>query len=761
MVVWDEWHTGIPRGQTTEKGHIIMPDTHLKFHSTNGKRRILVIEDEPVNQELLKFMLAETYEVVLAGTGAEALAAVREQFDTLSLILLDLNLPDMHGLDVLRQLKADTSYARLPVIVMTADREAEVESLTIGAIDFIPKPYPQPRVVLARVLRTIELSEDRDIIRWTERDQLTGLYNREYFYRYAAQFDVYHKDLATDAIVIDINHFHMINDRYGKVYGDELLKRIGERIRDAVKEANGIVCRRGADTFLVYCPHRNDYADILETASVSLQGEGEARIRLRMGVYANVDKTIDIERRFDRAKLAADTVKNTFTKAIAIYDDSLRESEVFAEQLVEDFPAAIREKQFLVYYQPKFNIQYDTPVLSSAEALVRWKHPRLGMVSPGVFIPLFEKNGLIQELDNYVWREVAAQIREWKDRLGISVPVSINVSRIDVYDPELVNKLVELVRRNDLSFSELLLEITESAYTEDSEQIIERVKRLRDEGFRIEMDDFGSGYSSLNMISELPIDALKLDMQFIRTAFKDRKDTRLLEAVIQLADSLEVPTIAEGVETAEQLLSLKGMGCDIVQGYYFSRPLPADEFEKFVTDKEEVPHEPKRHGRAVERDRFTYEALHDKLTGLYNHTAFEILFHDSDKDHIAVLIADVDNYSVIREREGRERADQIIRRVAEVLRANFRSTDDVCRLREDEFVIIMTRITSAMQALVFDKVEQVNALLNSPEDGSAPVSLSVGVAFSDRKKPEGDIFQDADTALFRMKQVRHCGCAVY
>ena len=740
-----------------------MPERHLTFHSSNGKRRVLVIEDELINQELLKLVLSETYEVVLAGTGAEALAEVREHYDVLSLILLDLNLPDMHGLEVLRQLKADGRYARLPVIVMTADKDAEVESLSLGAIDFIPKPYPQPKVVLARVLRTIELSEDRDIIRWTERDQLTGLYNREYFYRYAGQYDVYHKDLPTDAIVIDINHFHMINDRYGKAYGDELLKRIGERIRDVVQDEGGIVCRREADTFLVYCPHRASYVELLEAAAVSLERDGrsESRVRLRMGVYANVDKTIDIERRFDRAKLAADTVKATFTRAIGIYDDSLRESEVFAEQLIDDFHTAIQEKQFLVYYQPKFSIQRETPMLSSAEALVRWKHPKLGMVSPGVFIPLFEQNGLVQELDNYVWRAAAAQIRDWKDRLGVSVPVSINMSRIDMYDPRLVEKVVELVDENDLTYDELLLEITESAYTGDADQIIEKVRELRERGFRIEMDDFGSGYSSLNMISALPIDALKLDMQFIRTAFRDRKDTRLLEGVIQLAETLELPTIAEGVETAEQLMALKGMGCDIVQGYYFSRPLPAEEFERFVVEKRDFELPRKKKGASVRQSKFTYEALHDPLTGLYNHTAFEILFHDSDKEHIAVMIATVDGYDGIKGSRGKACADRAILYVADVLRKDFRSSDHICRLREDEFVIIMTRMNSAMQALVFDKIEQINETLGAPEGDLPPMSLSVGVAFSDRKKPEGDIFEDADTALQRMKQVRHCGCAVF
>ena len=740
-----------------------MPETHLKFHSVNGKRRILIVEDELINQELLRIMLSETYEILFAATGTEALKIIESEHQTLSLILLDLNLPDMKGMDILRQLKADPAAAKVPVIVMTSERESEVESIEEGAVDFIPKPYPQAEVVRVRIRRTIELSEDRDIIGQTERDQLTGLYNREFFYRYAEQYDRYHKDLPTDAIVLDINHFHMINERYGKAYGDEVLRKIGEKVRDVVKDAGGIVCRRSADTFLVYCPHRSDYPEILDRVSVLLGGNDkkENRVWLRMGVYADVDKTIDIERRFDRAKQAADTVKNSFAKAIGIYDDSLLEQERQTEELLEDFSAAIREKQFLVYYQPKYDITQNQPVLSSAEALVRWKHPKRGMVSPGAFIPVFEKNGLIQELDNYVWNEAAAQIRDWKERFGVSVPVSVNISRIDMYDPCFVEKMDDIVARNGLEHRELLLEITESAYTEDSAQIVSTVKQLREKGFRIEMDDFGTGYSSLNMISDLPIDALKLDMQFIRNAFRERKDTRLLEVIFHLAESLEVPTIAEGVETAEQMLTLKSMGCDIVQGYYFSRPLPANEFEPLVAEKEEQEEKVKAGRLPTGKNEFTYDALHDPLTGLYNHTAFEILFHDSDKDHIAVLLADIDGFEKFRAEEGRKRAEEVTKKVASVLRSSFRSVDDICRLRDDEFVVIMTRVTSAMRSQVIDKVEMVNEILQHPEDDLPSLSLSVGIAFSDRENPEGDIFQDADTALARMKEVRQCGCALF
>jgi len=196
---------------------------------------------------------------------------------------LDLNLPDLHGLDVLREVKADVRYARIPVIVMTADSNAEVECLALGAIYFIPKPYPRPEVVMARVRRTVELSEDRDILRWTEQDHLTGLYNKDFFYRYAVQLDTHHLETLADAILMNINHFHTINDRYGKSYGDDLFRRIGERTLTIVQETGGIACRSEADTFLIYCPHRTDYDSLLETVSVHMNNRKPNKVKTMSG----------------------------------------------------------------------------------------------------------------------------------------------------------------------------------------------------------------------------------------------------------------------------------------------------------------------------------------------------------------------------------------------------------------------------------------------------------------------------------------------
>jgi len=565
----------------------------------SSRRSILIVEDEFVNRELLRAYLEPDYVIRTAETGRDALASVREQADILSLILLDLNLPDAHGMDVLRKLKEDEHLARIPVIVMTSDKESEVESLNSGASDFISKPYPMPEVIRARVRRTIELSENRDLIRWTERDHLTGLYNREYFFRYAEKCDAFHRDEPMDALVLDVNHFRLINERYGKACADGILRRIGGELNRILGESGGIVCRREADTFLAYCPHIDDYAAFLEKITDAAGGDTKGRVRLRLGAYADADKNIDMASRFDRAKMAADTIRSSYTASIALYDDALHEREIYAERLLEEFPEALEQKQFMVYYQPKYDIRPDKPVLWGAEALVRWKHPELGVISPGVFVPLFESNGLIRELDYYVWQEAAKQIREWKDRLGTAVPVSVNVSRIDMMDPDLTENLFSLVEEYRLNHSDYHLEITESAYTQDAQQIIDTVSRLREAGFVIEMDDFGSGYSSLNMISTLPIDMLKLDMAFIRNAFSGIGNTKMLKLIIDIAGILSVPMIAEGVETEEQLRVLKEMGCDIVQGYYFSRPVPAAEFETFLTErgKTEESTDKKRRGK--------------------------------------------------------------------------------------------------------------------------------------------------------------------
>ena len=304
-------------------------------------------------------------------------------------------------------------------------------------------------------------------------------------------------------------------------------------------------------------------------------------MHLRMGVKTWVE---DLEPvlLFDQARTACNMVRGDYQKPLMIYDDDMRMRELLNQRLLNDLRHAVQERQFTVFYQPKYNIQCDPPKLVSAEALIRWKHPELRMISPGQFIPLFECNGLIGIVDDFVWHEAAEQVRKWRDKFDFTLPVSVNLSRSDVFDPTLIDRLVELVKKNSLEYGCIKLEVTESAYTDNAKRVLDVIRQLRELGFQIEMDDFGSGYSSLNMLSDMPIDVLKMDMKFIRNIETSETDRRLVSLILDIAKYLNVSVVAEGVETEGQLKILQERNCDVVQGYYFSRPLPPEEFEALI-----------------------------------------------------------------------------------------------------------------------------------------------------------------------------------
>ena len=543
------------------------------------RRSILIVDDDYIAREILGMMLEDRYEVSYAENGVIALSIIKRDKLKLSLVILDLHMPEMDGYSLLKLLRSDNELRRIPVIVLTSEKGAEVESLRIGAADFITKPFDMPEVICARVSHSIELAEDSVIIHETERDELTGLFHKEFFFQYGKRLDELNNNMPMDAVVVDINRFHVVNELYGRSYGNMILKKIGESLHEIVSETGGLACRRDNDQFCVYLPHSDDLQYKLpQYIAVIDQRINDSNISLRYGIYSDDGSEKCMEQRFDYARLACQKLRNSYVSCFDFYNDEQHGKELYAERLINDMDRALSEKQFRVFYQPKYSITGSQPRLSSAEALIRWFHPEFGMVSPGQFISLFEENGLIQKLDRFVWNEAAAQIRQWKDCYGIDIPVSVNVSRVNMFNAHLADILENIAAQNGLDHAELLLEITESAYTDNSDQIVEAVNKLRMCGFRIEMDDFGSGYSSLNMLTALPIDALKLDMKFIRGICESEKNERLVGIMIDIARLLEVPVIAEGVETKEQMELLKRLGCNIIQGYYFSKPLPPEEF---------------------------------------------------------------------------------------------------------------------------------------------------------------------------------------
>ncbi len=556
-------------------------------HVKNRKRSVLVVDDEAINRQLLGFILSEEYRIIYAADGEEALKIINQHSKTLSLILLDLLMPKLGGMDLLKILKKDAELKKIPVIVLTSEASAEVESLRIGAADFIKKPYDVPEVILARVRRIIELSEDRNIIQAAEHDELTSLYTKEFFMEYVKQIDNFESEESMDAVVFNVDHFHLLNEMLGRPYGDLVLQEIANLIKEILSENYGVACRCEADTFHIYCRHFKDYTVLEKLEDELMKRYDQTHIRLRIGIYPDVDKSLEKEKRFDRAKLACDTMKNNIAGKYAFYDNDIHEKELFEERLFNDMQRALDDRQFQIYFQPKYNVQGEEPVLSSAEALIRWNHPEFGLLAPFKFVPLFEKNGMIQKLDRYVWERTAEQIASWKKKYGISMPVSVNVSRIDLYDPDLEKVFLHILDENDLTFQEYHLEITESVYSEDAETIINVIRNLREKGFIIEMDDFGAGYSSLGMVSVMPIDVLKLDMAFAKSVDQNAKNYRMVEIMMDIARFMNVSVIAEGVETEEQYRLMKQAGCDYLQGYYFSKPVPPEEFEKLLERENE------------------------------------------------------------------------------------------------------------------------------------------------------------------------------
>ena len=552
---------------------------------------ILIVDDQEINRDALEVILEEGYDLIYAENGQEAMELIRENAEQLSLVLLDLMMPVMNGYEVLETVRADKQLKQIPVIVLTADKNAELRALQMGAADFITKPFDIHEIILARVNRIIELSEGRHLISAAEHDRLTGLYARNFFIEYVNRLFQYHPELRLDAVALNIEQFHLVNALHGRDFGDEVLLAVAGEIQDFLAETEGIASRIEADRFGIFCAPQKDYSLLLDRIQRRVDRVADyVRIHVRMGVSLWCGG-IEPVRLADRARVACNMARGNFQQSLFIFNEEMRKKEMLNQQLTNDLRNALEERQFLVYYQPKYDTRCDPPRLSSAEALVRWQHPVLGMISPEVFIPLFENNGLITQVDQYVWQEAARQIVRWREKYHKTFPVSINLSRSDLSDPELDARLKALVEDNGLVYSDIKLEITESAYAQNEKQMLELISGLRETGFEVEMDDFGSGYSSLNMLSAMPIDVLKMDMKFVRNIEQSETDLNLMKLILDIARYLRLKVVAEGAETAGQVSLLKDAGCNLVQGFFFSRPLPPAEFELLIEREQDAGQE--------------------------------------------------------------------------------------------------------------------------------------------------------------------------
>lgn len=419
-------------------------------------------------------------------------------------------------------------------------------------------------------------------------DAATGLLGKEAFFDEAAAYLGHSGARDVSIVCFDVDHFKLFNDLHGLDCGDELLRYLGRALalRFSPDGAQPLA-RLAADTFALCAtgirPER------VERILVDISSECPNGIDaiVRAGVYRIEDPASPVSIMCDRAVIALRTVKGSYFDRVALYDPGMREALVLEREVVAGIESALREDRIELFLQPKCNIR--TGKIVGAEALARWRHPERGIVAPGEFIPLIERNGLVRSLDLRVWEKTAAWIRGLIDEGVQPVPVSVNVSRADIYLVDVAAELHALVERYGIDPSLIEVEITESAYSERPDRIVAAFDELAERGFTVLMDDFGSGYSSLNMLKDINVDVLKIDMRFLDR--DDRRSKDIMESVIRMARWLDLPVIAEGVETREQVNFLLDVGCSYAQGYYYARPMEAAAFEALLTDGSKVQHE--------------------------------------------------------------------------------------------------------------------------------------------------------------------------
>lgn len=549
------------------------------------KRTVLVVEDNDMNREILCELLADDYEVLEAENGNVGLDQLSAHSGEIALVMLDVYMPECDGFEFLERKRQDPRFDTIPVIMMTASNtvDDEIRCLELGASDFITKPY-NVEVMKNRMKSMIRLRESSTMLGRLESDGLTGLYSKEFFHHSVEEVLRANPDEKYDIVCSDVENFRALNDRYGTEQCDSFLRAIAD---DLTERIPGLLFggRIGADVFAFLLRHREDSW----TGVLTPEGEETryGKFVVKYGVFADVDHALPSTALCDRATLAIKKIKKKFGARVAFFDDEMRNLQLRERQIEENMESALAENQFVVYYQPKHDLHTDRT--GGAEALVRWISPELGFVSPGQFIPLFERNGFITNLDFFIWEEVCKELRRCLNQGLPMVPVSINASRMDFEVPNLAGEIVALADRYGIDHALLHVELTESMYTDNPGQIERTLEELHNNGFYIELDDFGSGYSSLTSLNTLTLDVMKVDMSLIRQA-SATGDYSILRFCSLLADNLRLKTVVEGVETAEQVAALKVLGCDYIQGYYFSKPLPAKEFEEYlaVHNKQEV-----------------------------------------------------------------------------------------------------------------------------------------------------------------------------
>lgn len=560
---------------------------------------ILILGQDSATYSFFSDLFSKYFNIIFSNSIKDAIRHL-DKNNKVSVAVLDLN-SFVEDVNYFKEFfdSAKEHLVSVSVIAKEDIVRGNADFMKLGATDIIRPPLIKQIVLcsinnLSFIHEVISANDDsinyasvleqqKEFSRLIEHDDLTGLLNRKGFYSYMTYILESNKGKKRYLVgLLDVDDFKVVNYLKGVKVGDELLKDIADCLLTFSQGETAIFSRFENDHFYFFIELDTIQPELALKATQDWITSNSLFLTsgLRMGIYyINNAETIDVFRDCQKALFALQTIKGSFSNRIAYYNDRIYDKVISEQQLTSEMVNALTKKQFEVYYQPQYN--YDTNKVCGAEALVRWNHPTMGLLMPGKFIPLFERNGFIIKLDQFVWESVCEQLSKWVSEYGEDnvPPVSVNISRFDIYHFKVVDFLKELVLKYRLPIKLLRVEITESSYMVEPERLLGIVKKLMDFGFLVEMDDFGSAYSSLNMLKDIPVNVLKLDLKFLSGSDEHGRSGIILTNIIRMAHWLSLPIIAEGVESKNQADYLKSIGVILMQGFYFSKPIQVKEYE--------------------------------------------------------------------------------------------------------------------------------------------------------------------------------------
>jgi len=561
--------------------------------------KILIADDDITSQKILEKLLGKWgYEVVSYSNGYDAWEELRSKTSP-RLAILDWMMPGMDGLEIcraLREIKTSESYTYIIILTAKDKKEDIVSGMEAGADDFLSKPFDsqelKARIRSGRRILNLqtELVSEREAFKFqATHDTLTGLPNR-ILLSDRLTMEIAHANRSKELVGIlylDLDRFKVINDTLGHASGDILLEKVSRRLEEITRKCD-TVARLGGDEFVVLLPQIKNAKHTITVAKRIIEtlkypfdiDDNELYISPSIGVVVYPYSGQNVETLLKNADTAMYQAKEGGKNTYKIYETGMGKKAYETMKMEKDMHRALEREEFVLYYQPQFGIEENRIV--GMEALIRWQHPEIGLVPPDSFIKIAEESGIISQIGEWVIRTACKQNKAWQKAGYPHICVSVNLSVREFQFKDIFKTVSNALKDSGLASKWLDIEITESDIMQNSAIAVDVLSKIHNIGVKISIDDFGTGYSSLSYLKRLPVDSLKIDRSFISDITKDQDDAEITKAIIAMAKALSLSIVAEGVETIEQLDVLRKLKCDIIQGYFFSRPLPVADVPKYL-----------------------------------------------------------------------------------------------------------------------------------------------------------------------------------